>query len=265
MRYIAAKVAYTGEGFNGSQRQPYLRTVEGEIIYDLCTVLHVDPIDIDLHMAGRTDKGVNALGNVAVFNTDFEDVPTLMKALNANSERIFYRSYTIVDETFNPRFADWRVYAYTIPKKRMDLERMKECAQLFVGEHDFIRFCRPDGKPTTAKIDSIDVIEKEQTIVLRFTARFYLWNMVRRISAAIITLGRGKAELNDVISALEGKEINFGLARADALTLEDTIYVELAFTSVDPRTYSYRTDEETFCIGLRDGFYKALEEDDERS
>lgn len=259
MRYIAVKVAYTGEGFNGSQRQPDLHTVEGEITYDLCMILHIRPEEIDLHMAGRTDKGVNALGNVAVFNTDFEDIPTLLKALNSNSERIFYRSYAIVDENFKPRFADWRKYEYTIPKKRMDIKLVRECAELFIGEHDFLRFCRPDGKPTITTIDSITIKETKETIILEFTARYYLWNMIRRISAAIIKVGRGRSDLNDVRAALEGKEVTFGLARADALTLTDTIYLDLEFLPADATYYSYRTDEERFCIELRDRFYKYLE------
>ncbi len=260
MRYVAVKVAYIGEGFNGSQRQPNLHTVEGEIIRDLCMILHVRPEDVDLHMAGRTDKGVNALGNVAVFNTDFEDIESLMKALNANSERIFYRSYAIVEKEFNPRFADWRIYRYVIPKKNIDVQLTRECAALFIGTHDFIRFCRPDGKPTTDTIESIDVEELERYIVLTFTARYYLWNMIRRISAAIITIGRGKATLNDVIDALHGKDVNFGLARADALTLLDTVYENLDFKPVNRDTFVYRKDAEDFKTDLRTNFYKGLED-----
>lgn len=259
MRYLAVKVAYTGEGFNGSQRQPYLRTVEGEIIYDLCTVLHIRPEKIDLHMAGRTDKGVNALGNVAVFNTDFEDPVVLLKALNANSERVFYRSYFETDETFNPRFADWRIYEYSIPNRNIDPKAVKECAELFVGEHDFLRFCRPDGKPTVTTIESIYVREEEGVMILSFKARYYLWNMIRRISAAIITVGRGRATPEDVKAALAGKEVNFGLARADALTLADTVYLDREFIPVDPYQFSYRTNEEDFRIALRRRYYNGLE------
>lgn len=258
MKNIAVKVAYRGSGFNGSQRQPYLRTVEGDIIYDLYTVLHKHPSEIDLHMAGRTDRGVNALGNVALFKTDFEDVPTLMKALNANSETIFYRSWAEVADDFNPRFADWRIYEYAIPGKNMDIKRVRECASLFEGEHDFIRFCRPEGKPTVTTIESVEVISEGNNIILRFKARYYLWNMIRRMSAAIMSAGRGKSELSDIRDALNGKEINFGLARADALVLTDTIYEEIEFTPVNTHTYSYRTEEEMFCQELNGRFLEGL-------
>ena len=258
MRYIAVKVAYTGEGFNGSQRQPYLRTVEGEIIRDLCLVCNIRPDTVDLRMAGRTDRGVNALGNVAVFNTDFGDIPTLLKALNANSERIFYRGYAEVPDDFNPRFADWREYEYILPSRGLDMDLVRKCASMFVGEHDFLRFCRPDGKPTVNTIDSITVTEGDGFIVLEFKARYYLWNMIRRISAAIYTVGAGKADISKVADALAGKEINFGLARADALTLTDTVYPDVEFNMVMGKTFFYRTDEETFRIKLRDRYYTAL-------
>lgn len=258
MRYVAVKIAYTGEGFNGSQSQPHLRTVEGDIMRDLCEVCQISPVDVELRMAGRTDKGVNALGNVAVFNSDFTDLPTLLKALNANSERVFYRGYAEVGDDFNPRFADWREYEYVLPARGLDMDLVEECAGLFVGEHDFIRFCRPDGKDTVTKIDSIKVETDGKTVVLRFKARYFLWNMIRRISAAIVTVGRGKAEISKVIDALNGEEINFGLARADALTLTDTVYPDVDFIMVDGRTFSYRTDEETFRIGLRSRYYSSL-------
>ena len=169
MKYLAVKVAYDGARFSGSQRQPDLRTVESDIMRDICLVLQVPPEDVDLRMAGRTDKGVNALGNLAVFNADY-DPETLLKAMNANSYSIFYRAWAEVDEDFNPRFADRRIYEYCFPDKDMDLDLARECASMFVGEHDFKRFCRPDGKPTTAKIDSIEVIKDGGIVVLRFTA-----------------------------------------------------------------------------------------------
>lgn len=266
MRYIAVKVAYTGDGFNGSQRQPYLRTVEGDMVYDICAVCGVRADNVELRMAGRTDKGVNALGNVAVFNTDFEDFPTLLKALNANSTRVFYRGFAEVDESFNPRFADWREYEYVLPGKGLDMHRVRKCASLFVGEHDFLRFCRPDGKPTVASVDSVDVLEEDGCVILRFRARYFLWNMVRRISAAVFTVGRGRAELSDVEDALAGREINFGLARADALTLTDTVYPDVEFTMVDGTSFSGRSEEEELRIKLRNRFYSGLREGhDERS
>ena len=73
MRRIAVRFAYLGDGFSGSQMQPGARTVEGEMRSALLRVCHLEGDDLGLSIASRTDKGVNALGNVAAFNTGFED------------------------------------------------------------------------------------------------------------------------------------------------------------------------------------------------
>lgn len=262
MKRVAVKIAYLGAGFNGSQRQPCLHTVESEIIGDICEVLRIRPDSVELCMAGRTDKGVNALGNVAVFNTGFEDVPTLVKALNSKSRRIFYRGYALVGEDFNPRFAELRIYEYVFPRKGMDPGLVRACCELFVGEHDFKRFCRPDGKPTVATVDSVSVEERGRNLVLTFKARYFLWNMIRRIAAAVMTVGSGSATLDDVRDALEGREINFGLARADALTLVDTLYPDLEFVPAERKPCAQRVGGERFNLDLRDRFYTSLEDDD---
>ncbi len=256
---IAVKVAYRGAGFNGSQRQPQLRTAEGEIVRDICEVLRIRPAEVDLLMAGRTDKGVNALGNVAVFAVDFDDAPTLIRALNAKSRRIYYRGYAPVDAGFNPRFAERRVYEYVLPKAGLDVDLVRRCCDLFSGEHDFRRFCRPDGRTTVASIESIDVTEDERNLILTFRARYFLWNMIRRIAAAVATVGLGHAGLDDVQAALDGADVNFGLARADALTLVDTVYPGLEFIPADGRPFRQRLEQARFSLDLEDRFHRQLE------
>jgi len=257
MMRIAVKIAYIGDNFSGSQIQPGFKTVEGEILIDLEKICHQPPEEYGLRLASRTDKGVNATGNVAVFYTDFKDAPTLLRALNAVSKNIFYRSFAIVDDSFIPRFANARTYRYIFPKKKMDVTRAKDCAALFVGEHDFVKFCRYDGKSTVVAIDSISVTEDEGIVILDFRAKYYLWNMIRRISAAIYAVSTGRSALSDIQTALEGQDMTFGLARADALTLVDVIYDELTFeTPID--VLSQRADDELFSIELIRAFFSSL-------
>ena len=177
MKRVAVRFAYLGDGFSGSQIQPEVRTVEGEMRAALHKVCGLDDDRLDLRIASRTDRGVNALGNVAVFNTGIEDPDTLLRALNAVSDGIFYTAYAEVDGDFNPRHASARSYRYVIPSEGLDIDLARECAKLFIGEHDFVRFCRPDGKPTVATVDSIDVSAEGETIVLTYRARFFLWNL----------------------------------------------------------------------------------------
>jgi tRNA pseudouridine38-40 synthase len=255
----AVKIAYLGENFSGSQLQPGCRTVAGDILSDLKTIMALSDEDIDLKLASRTDRGVNALGNVAVFNSIIEDPAVLLKALNAISKGIFYRSFALVDKEFNPRFADVRRYRYALPSYGMNIPEMKECAMLFVGEHDFTRFCRPDGKSATLVMDSVDISEYEGIIFIDFSARFYLWNIIRRIAAAIAAVGKGSSSVSDVKEALEGKDTNFGIARPDALTLIDVNYKEVHFNTPSADVLGGRVRDEIFKEELKNIFYSSIE------
>ncbi len=258
MKRLAVKIAYLGDGFSGSQVQPGLRTVEGDVGSALSKVSGLSEEETDLRLASRTDKGVNALGNVAVFHTDHEDPESLMKALNAVSEGVFFRSYCEVDEDFNPRHASRRGYRYILGSDGLDRRLAEECARLFVGEHDFIRFCRPDGKPTTLTVDSLDVDCEDGHIVLTYSARYFLWNMVRRTASAIESVASGRSSLSDVRRALDGEDVNFGIGRADALTLTDVEYDFLEFIDFKGPQLRMRAKEGEFASDLRSYFYNSL-------
>ncbi len=258
MRRVAVKIAYLGDGFSGSQIQPNTLTVESEVISNLELVSRMSREDIDLRFSSRTDKGVNALGNAIAFYTPFEDDIALLRALNSVSDSVFYRSIAEVDSDFNPRHASRRRYRYVLPAEGLDVDSARECAELFVGEHDFQRFCRPDGKPTTATIDSIDVSDREDTVVLEFTARYFLWNMIRRISAAIDSVARGRSSVDEVRLALEGQDRTFGVARPDALTLVDVEYDWMEFTDAASEQISDRVSEGLFREELRKSFLESI-------
>ena len=83
MKRVVVKIAYLGEGFNGSQIQPTGRTVESEVLDKLMLVTKLTPGELDLKFSSRTDKGVNALGNAISFNSLFTNNSTLLRALNA--------------------------------------------------------------------------------------------------------------------------------------------------------------------------------------
>ena len=258
MRRVAVKVAYLGKEYCGSQYQPGLRTVVGDIIADLERISGGRTAEwFDIKMAGRTDRGVNALDNVAVFNTTFDDDDSLLKALNSVSKGIFYRCAATVDESFNPRFADRRTYRYVLPAEGIDYAKAERCARLFVGEHDFIRFSKEDGKPTVMELESVETELKDGNIILTFRSRYYLWNMIRKIVAAVSAVGRGERTEDEVVRALNGEDINFGLARADALTLTEVEYKGLRFGPACGY-YKERLREERFVNSLEDDFLSSL-------
>jgi len=256
MRRVAVKIAYFGDEFAGSQVQPGLRTVEGDVLMDLKKIGDIDDRAIDLKAASRTDRGVNAIGNVVVFNTMFDDNAALLKALNAVSRGIFYRSIADVDRTFNPRHAKERVYRYILPSFGMDAEAVKECASLFVGTHDFARFCKHDERPTVTDIHSVTVNEDTGIFILEFRSEYFLWNQIRRMVAAISSVGWGDSDIEDVKRALNGDDISFGVARPDALTLMDVVYDNVAFLPADG--LGPRAGEKRFELILRSMFLDSL-------
>lgn len=258
MMRLAVRFAYLGDGFCGSQVQPGCRTVEGEMLSAISRITGLEEDAISLRTASRTDKGVNATGNVAAFHCPDCNPHELLRALNAVSDGVFYRSFAIVDEDFNPRHATSREYRYVLPSEGIDPGLAIACASLFVGEHDFLRFCRPDGKPTVLTLDSLDVCAEDGMLVLTYRARYFLWNMVRRTAAAVASVASGKSDLNDVARALEGDAVNFGIARPDALTLTDVCYDGLTFTDSRSGVLRARASEGAFSSELRAGFYRSI-------
>ncbi|MBE6522651.1 MAG: tRNA pseudouridine(38-40) synthase TruA [Thermoplasmata archaeon] len=259
MKRVVVKIAYLGEGFNGSQIQPTGRTVESEVLNKLMLVTKLTPGELDLKFSSRTDRGVNALGNAISFNSMFTNNSTLLRALNAVGGDIFFRSVCDVPDDFNVRFATSRVYRYILPAEGLDIDLALECAEIFLGEHDFARFCKPDNKPTVANVERIDIDVRGDIMILEFEARFFLWNMIRRIVGAIASVAGGIHDLDDVHRALDDlQEINFGVARPDALTLLDVNYDWLSFEEVDKSLFEERKTEESFVQDLRRTFFESL-------
>ncbi|MCQ2055873.1 MAG: tRNA pseudouridine(38-40) synthase TruA [archaeon] len=259
MKRVAVKIAYLGRDYNGSQYQPGFKTVVGDVYSDIEAVTKdTDRRWLGLKVASRTDAGVNALDNVVVFNTRFDDVFALLEALNSVSEGIFYKCVAEVDQTFNPRFADLRTYRYSLYSEGIDFNRVVECSKLFVGKHNFMKFCKSDDRNTVLDMEDIEVSQNDRFIILTFCSRCFLWNMIRRIVSAIESVGKGVHSLDDIEDALNGKDINFGIARPDALTLMEVTYNDVKFLCSGNRQYNKRLKEKRLINALENGFFSQL-------
>lgn len=256
--HAAVKLAYDGRAFMGSQRQPGVRTVESEMIDALRRIGAIESVTASrFRFASRTDRGVSALGNVAVFATSF-DRRALLQALNAESPDVLYYAYAEVPESFSPRRARQRWYRYLMPCEGLDLEAARECASLFEGRHDFKGFCKPDGRSTVRTIDSFTIAPGDGAYLADVRGREFLRNMVRRMVAAIMEVGSGRASLDDVSAVLEGEDGCFGLAPPEQLILMDVDH-GLKFEVTYPPTLrrkvdAYRIDALSRCAfieGLR--------------
>ena len=175
MKRIKLTVAYDGTNYHGWQVQPNADTIEGELNK---AISELTGEQIEVIGASRTDAGVHALGNVAVFDTESR-IPgeKFSYALNQRlPEDIIIQKSEEVDGDFHPRYHECRkTYEYTILNRRfplpeyrntahfdygnLDIEGMKKACKAFIGEHDFAGFCSAGAqvKTTVRTIYSLEV------------------------------------------------------------------------------------------------------------
>lgn len=224
MRRIKLIVAYDGTNYCGWQIQPNGITVEAVLNKAICKLTSEQ---IAIIGASRTDSGVHALGNVAVFDTESR-IPAerFSYALNQRlPDDIVVVSSEEVPENWHPRYQNSRkVYEYhicnnkvPIPTKRLyqsfvsfdlDVDRMKKGAVYLLGEHDFAAFCciRTNAKSTVRTIYQLNIQKNGDDIIIHIEGNGFLYNMVRIIAGVLIRVGRGYYEPEKVKELLEGKE-----------------------------------------------------------
>ena len=234
-RRILLRVAYDGTNYHGWQVQPNAKTIEGEL-NRILTQLTGEEIQVT--GASRTDAGVHALGNVAVFDT-LSRIPAekFSYALNQRlPEDIVIQSSVQVDDDFHPRHCDCRkTYEYDIlnrtfplPAYRntayflygdLDLDAMRKACKAFLGEHDFASFCAAGAQvqTTVRTIYSLEVLEQpltgigrgdipERLLTIRVRGNGFLYNMVRIIAGTLVEVGRGHIrpeEIEGIIAACD--------------------------------------------------------------
>lgn len=231
MRRVKLTVAYDGTDYCGWQIQPNGITVEEVLNREIGGLTGEN---IRVIGASRTDSGVHALGNVAVFDTESRIPPERISyALNQRMpEDIVIVKSEEVPLEWHPRYQDvvvktyeYHIYNADIPnpmKRRtsafisfpLDIERMREGASYLEGEHDFISFCnvRANTSDTVRTIHEIRINREKNEIIIRITGNGFLYNMVRIIAGTLIRVGRGFYEPERVKEILEaGKRTEAGV------------------------------------------------------
>lgn len=224
MKRIKLTIAYDGTNYCGWQIQPNGITIEEVLNKALSKMTGEDIIVIG---ASRTDSGVHAMGNVAVFDTETTIPPEkIAVALNQRlPEDIVITQSEEVPLDFHPRYCDCsKTYEYhiintriPIPTKRLtnyfvsyvlDIAKMRQAASYLVGEHDFVSFCnvRTDVENTVRTITALDILTNADEITIRITGNGFLYNMVRIIVGTLIRVGRGFYEPEKVKEILEAKD-----------------------------------------------------------
>ncbi|MDD7403738.1 MAG: tRNA pseudouridine(38-40) synthase TruA [Butyribacter sp.] len=218
MKRVMLIVSYDGTNYHGWQVQPSAVTIEG-VLNEKISELTGESIQVI--GASRTDAGVHALGNVAVFDTESR-IPgeKFSYALNQRlPEDIVIQRSTEVDGEFHPRHCDCiKTYEYTIinrtfplPEYRntayfyygpLQIEPMRKAAKAFLGEHDFAGFCSAGAQvqTTVRTIYSLEVMQDlaESKIKIRVTGNGFLYNMVRIIAGTLLEVGKGAISPEDM-------------------------------------------------------------------
>lgn len=231
MKRVMLTVAYDGTNYHGWQIQPNGETVEGVLNRCLSELMGEK---IEVIGASRTDSGVHAMGNIAVFDTD-SPIPAdkISYALNRRlPEDIRVRKSQEVPDSFHPRHCvsrktyEYRIYcaSFSMPVRRLythftylplDVDLMSRAAQYLVGTHDFKSFCSTEAQveTTVRQIETVKVWEErcpgqdqDCEIVIRVTGYGFLYNMVRIIAGTLMEAGRGHIAPEQINRILEARD-----------------------------------------------------------
>ncbi len=238
-------IEYDGQGLAGWQRQDNGFSVQQameEAVVAFCGEAAT------LHVAGRTDAGVHALGQVAHVDIRREAGDgTIRDAINAHLRpaRISVLRAEQVDESFHARFsAISRTYLYRIINRRppltidrglawwvppeLDAESMNEAAKVLLGHHDFSTFrtVRCQAKSAERTLDRLDVQRQGEEIRIYAQARSFLHHQIRNIAGTLREVGEGRWTRDDLQAALDARDRRKGgpTAPACGLYLVEVVY-----------------------------------------
>ncbi|MFA5449397.1 MAG: tRNA pseudouridine(38-40) synthase TruA [Clostridia bacterium] len=245
MRYKIT-IEYSGKNYGGWQRQKNANSIQEELENALSTLFEQK---IVVFGSGRTDAGVHAYGQVAHFDANNVKIPTekLVYPLNILlPSDIKVKDCSVADDSFHAQFDAKRktyiyktylarisspikdgFYAQTIPP--INTEKIREAAQLLVGEHNFKSFSASGGTPKksfTRIIYRIDIKEDGEDIIFEVEGNGFLYNMVRIIVGTLIAVGKDKIPKENILLMLGGAPRKLGgkTYPPDGLYLKEVIY-----------------------------------------
>ena len=226
MTVVRLLLAYDGTSFHGWARQRRVRTVQGVVEEALGRLLDPEP---RLSVAGRTDAGVHAAGQVASFVAPSGlDPVRVQRMLNGVlAPEVVVLDARVAPDAFDARFsATEREYLYRIDTGpvpdpfnarfvwhragHLAIGRMRAAARLLVGRHDFASFCRsPQAPATTVRtLRTLAVSPSVDAIEIRAAAQSFLHQMVRSLVATLVAVGEGRLEADALPGILEARHRN---------------------------------------------------------
>ncbi|MHA1149552.1 MAG: tRNA pseudouridine(38-40) synthase TruA [Promethearchaeota archaeon] len=221
----------------GSQKQPNLHTIEGELIKALLKREYIkDDENSSIEFASRTDKHVSARGACCSFSSKKKPIP--IEINTALPEEIGVWAYAEVPNDFRSRYnAIQRHYKYLvynpigtlIKKDGFNLNLMEKACKELEGDHDFINFSKKEKIEikTMRTMDRVDLSIKGDYIIFDFYSLAFLRQQIRRMVKKILELGQGIISYEDFLSLFDpSKEVSYQPANPHGLILWDIKYGE---------------------------------------
>jgi tRNA pseudouridine38-40 synthase len=218
---VRLDIEYDGSAFRGWARQPGLRTIQGELEAALAVVLREE---IALTVAGRTDTGVHALGQVASFETAAEVPGDLARHLNGvGSDDLAVTAAAVVADGFDARRdARSRSYRYRLLARpapspfeqgralwwphRIDTDALTACAATLPGTHDFTAFTptQTDHVRFQRDILAASWASTDDILAFHITADAFMRNMVRALVGTMLEVSSGRRTVENFTQLLQG-------------------------------------------------------------
>ncbi len=238
-------IEYEGTRYGGWQKQPHARTVQGELIRAAETFLKTK---VEVGGSGRTDAGVHALAQVAHLKTNVQGKQHAAHRVRMGLNDLLPADINVLKVEAAPaRFharhdALSRYYLYQIStrrtafakpfvwwvKDRLNQEAMQKASEMLKGRHDFRSFCEQGGAQTSTlvEVEESRIFTSGSLILFRIGASHFLWKMVRRITGALVEVGRGNLAPEDFrrLLEIENRETAAWTAPPSGLFLERVVY-----------------------------------------
>lgn len=238
-------LSYDGTGFRGWANQPGHRTVQGEIEAAITMIMRL-PESATLTVAGRTDSGVHARGQVAHVDLDGIEPHILERRLRRLlADDIQVRKVTAAPDGFDARFAALeRRYVFRIVdgqtgpdplvrhsvvhwQRHLDVDRMNAAASHLLGHHDFAAFCRRrEGATTIRTLRELSTVRVGDTLETTVRADAFCHSMVRALMGVLVAVGEGRfqpAWASDVLSNV-ARDSRVTVMPPHGLVLEEVVY-----------------------------------------
>jgi len=250
MNRIALGLHYDGSAFSGWQSQPHRNTVQ-DYLED--AIQKFAGTRLPTTVAGRTDTGVHALGQVIHLDTALDrDMFSWVRGVNAFLPPSIALQWAVpVDDGFNARFLAYeRMYYYALytgphrvpllhgragyqmlpPGQRLDVDAMAQAAACLLGEHDFSSFRAAEcqAKSPVKTMYDLTVRGQGDWVFLRFRASAFLHHMVRNLMGCLVAIGRGRYPPGWLAEVLAGRDRKLAAPTfmPDGLYLADVKYPE---------------------------------------